>query len=716
MNALDPRSQPALRAPFAASAPPPDDTADIAAVLRIVRRRMVLITGVTILIVALAFPLILRIEKHYYAESRLLIQSSLVAPEAGEQQQLDISTEVERLLSRTIAERVIRDLKLDRSEEFNPELRPEPLIDGMRASVRGLFPTEPSLQVESDPMDRIVPEFQGALSVSRNGLSQVVQIGFSSEDPEIAAQVPNRLLSIYFEERDRKLRNRVKVAEEYLLGRIRDQRASVSAAREAVKSFRETSGLISGEAQEDATQVISALSGRRAAIIRERAELTATIASAGSSPDAFETNTALHSDELSELRRILQVQTLDLLRLQRNYGQNHPDVIAKHAEIAETRTAIRREGERHIQSLHARLAALDLEDKAVDSESNIAQQQLSGLMLSETEVSALIRTAEREQAALNALEEQRRQVVAQAGLPFVEAEVLSPATLPLYPEGRGRSFYLVCAILAAGAIAFTVACARELLDTSVRSYRQLRPSSRVRPGGMVPRLKSRRPAEAAASDPAFANAIRGLVLTMQGGNDGKAGECLVVTSAVPGEGKTLIATTIAREFARSRRPVLLVDCNPIGKGTFPFGDESMTGLGDVGDGGFTPDLVQRDRESGVDYIRKGRTDGLRLLDAHWIEQILAHARERSQLVIFDTGPVLACPEATLLSMTADHTLVLLRWGHTSRGAAEAALARLDALSCDDIYVALNMVRPERHALYGFQDFELNPELLRRAYR
>lgn len=715
MNTLDPRSQNTMRSSYTPGAQA-DDLADLSSIFRIFRRRIGLISIVTLLLIAVAVPPILQIKKRYYAESRLLIQSSLVAPEAGDQQQLDISTEVERLLSRTIAERVIRDLKLDTSPEFNPELRPTPPVDQLRSQLRTFLAIETVEPVEDRPMDRIVPAYYGALSVRRNGLSQVVQIGFSSQDPALAAEVPNRLLSIYFEERDRKLRNRVRIAEEYLLGRIRGQRERAGAARAAVKSFRESSGLISGEAQEDATQAISALSGRRAAIIRERAELTATIASSETSSEALETNSALDSAELAELRRLLQMQTLDLLRLQRSYGENHPDVIAAHSQVAETRGAIRREGARQVQALRERLAVLDLEDAAVDYEIGLAQKQLSRLMLSETELSTLIRAAEREQSELSNLEEQRRSVVAQAGLPFVEAEVLSPATPPIYPEGTSRFMYLAGSLIAAATIAFTVACIRELLDNSIRSHRQLRIPGGVRSAGMVPLLRGRRPVRA-ETDPAFCNAIRTMLLNVTGWSNATGCASLVVTSAVPGEGKSLLSESIADEFSNAGRRVLLVDCNPFGSGNFGFGDQTTPGLADIGNDDDVAQLIRSDPKSGIDYIRAGHTSGAtRLLDLRKINQILEVGRERSLFVIFDTGPVLACPEATLLATITDRTLVILRWGKTNRRAAESALARLDSLPCNDVFVAINMVRPKRHALYGFQDFELDPSLLRRAYQ
>jgi uncharacterized protein involved in exopolysaccharide biosynthesis/Mrp family chromosome partitioning ATPase len=721
MNSIDTISREVLRGPVTLANEPSDDALDLLAIFRLVRRRLWMIIGLTLLVTAAALPPILNLEKVYYAESRLLIQSSLIAPEQDQQNQLDISTEVERLLSRTIAERVIRQLKLDAREEFNPALRDEPMPDQLRRRIRSIFTedTVPAETSEARRMDLIVPEFFQALSIRRNGVSPVVQIGFSSKDPTLAAKVPNALLSIYFDERNRKLRNRVEIAENYLLGRIGEQRARVTAAREAVRHFRETSGLISSESQSDGAQTVSTLSARRAAIQRERVELNATLATIDISTDA-ETNEALTSDALSELRGIQRTQRLNLARLQRIFGGNQPDVLAARAEIEDTRKAIEREGRRQVAALKVRREMLDIEDKAIGSEMELAQQRLSRLLLSEAELTSLLRVVEGEQSELNALEDKRRDVVAQAGLPAVEAEVLSPAIPPIYPQGRGRMIYMVGALIGAGAIAVTIACIRELLDESLRSFQQLRPSVRSRPGGMLPAVPRKYAADLPSLQPSrghpgFETAIRGLILSLGIGRERNAGPSLVVTSALPGEGKSLIAAAIAIELARSRRGVLLVDCNPQSEvRSFSFRADGHPGLLEASGGDVSLDsIVRRDEASGIDFIPWGTQARYGLLDQLLVERILKIARDRSQTVIFDAGAVLASPEAALLSSIADRTLLLVRWGRTSRKAAEAAVRRLETMSCEDICVAVNRVKPRRHMRYGFKDFDLHPAVYRR---
>jgi glycosyltransferase involved in cell wall biosynthesis len=99
------------------------------------------------------------------------------------------------------------------------------------------------------------------------------------------------------------------------------------------------------------------------------------------------------------------------------------------------------------------------------------------------------RIVDKEQAALRKLEEQRRGPAVQAMLPEAEVEVLSPATVPLAPQGRRRLFYLIGALLASISIAVTAAFGLEVLDKTVRSFDQLTGMASIVPAGFIPRLR-----------------------------------------------------------------------------------------------------------------------------------------------------------------------------------------------------------------------------------
>ena len=147
---------------------------------------------------------------------------------------------------------------------------------------------------------------------------------------------------------------------------------------------------------------------------------------------------------------------------------------------------------------------------------------------------------------------------------MADVEVLSPATTPVGPVGRGRIFYLLAVSIAAGMIGLTVAVVREILDRSVRSFQQLQNIPGLSEAAMVPVVSGRVAGSLVGlvdrgHEGRFGEALRALVLALKQTNGGSFPSSVLVASPLPGEGKSLIAAALAVEVATSGQRVLLVD-------------------------------------------------------------------------------------------------------------------------------------------------------------
>ena len=90
-------------------------------------------------------------------------------------------------------------------------------------------------------MDGVIAAFLDALNIAREPMSDVVRIGFVSEDPALAADVPNVMLQVYLTEREASLARDVQRADGWLDGRIAEQNARVAAAAAALEAFGKSS-------------------------------------------------------------------------------------------------------------------------------------------------------------------------------------------------------------------------------------------------------------------------------------------------------------------------------------------------------------------------------------------------------------------------------------------------------------------------------------------
>lgn len=716
--------------------PPPEpaqmreDELDALAIFRVIRRNAVLIISAFVLLTTLAIPSILALDRSYYAEARLLIRvpltASLSAPRPEGYGELNLSTEVARIVTRENAEELIDAFAMRDLAEFNPRLRNEPLLTRMTGNARSWLrdvtgasasPDIPATEIAE--IDLVIPEFFRALSVGQ--MSNVVSIGFSSGDPELAAAVPNKLVTTYLDARDRQLREDMRTAEQWLAARISEQQHRLTLAEELVTSYRLSDGLLSDDARADSTKTISAFLARRADITTLRAQLTAQIATleaAGtddiSGPD--------DGDALARLRGDLRAQRRALTQLLPGYGEGSASVVETKARILELEAAVNGETARTIRMMRGQSQALDREEAALLgklAEERIVLAQTNAL---ETHLEGLLRAVATERNALDALYLQSRALETQGQVPAAEVEILSPATVPLAPSGRSRSFYLLAAMIGAAALALTLALMHEALDSGIRGFPQLAGIPAVTPGGLIPTLARRRRRFKARtdwlrSDGMFNESLRGLMLALDLTESGGAGG-VVVSSALPDEGKSTVAAGLALELRAAGRRPLLVDADTRHGALHQFfGLESEPGLRDLLRGECTiEDAIQRHPDSGLEFIARGSRRCAPLLDAKRALRLFEHARANGQVLIIDTAPVLATTETSMLTRLAEQSLLVARWGSTRVRDIELAAARFHTSNARPVVVALNMVDPSRYVLYGFKDAGVFSRSLRKYYQ
>ena len=186
----------------------------------------------------------------------------------------------------------------------------------------------------------------------------------------------------------------------------------------------------------------------------------------------------------------------------------------------------------------------------------------------------------------------------------------------------------------------------------------------------------------------------------------KHGNLIMVTSAVPGEGKTFcsinLAMSIALEFDRS---VLLVDAD-VAKPSVPscLGFPPGRGLLDVLNGG-VPDLSQvllRTNVEKLTLLTSGRAHGraTELLASAAMGKILEEIATRyaDRIVIFDSPPLLVATESSVLATQMGQIVVVVHAETTSQAEVAHAIAAIE--SCPVKMTVLNQVRNAGQGTFG----------------
>lgn len=296
-------------------------------------------------------------------------------------------------------------------------------------------------------------------------------------------------------------------------------------------------------------------------------------------------------------------------------------------------------------------------------------------------------------------------------------EIVDVAGLPYVPDAMLRALKVFLGVVFGLALGGALAVVLETRDTSIRGTEDLERVLQVPALATIPS----QPAESRSAAPRSARgklgawplvggarrevrarrlrpdalvmltrnsmqsieAYRVLRTTLLFSRDGQLPRSLLITSAAPAEGKSITAANLAITCAQNGMRVLLVDCDlRRGQQHHLFGVAGSPGIAQLLQG--TATLEQA--------IRPTQVAGLCLLSAGVVElgatetlrsmrmlSVIRALREKCDLLILDSPPVLAVADASILATLADGVLFVLRAGHTDRREALSAVQRLDAV-------------------------------------
>jgi succinoglycan biosynthesis transport protein ExoP len=190
----------------------------------------------------------------------------------------------------------------------------------------------------------------------------------------------------------------------------------------------------------------------------------------------------------------------------------------------------------------------------------------------------------------------------------------------------------------------------------------------------------------------------------QGRRPVSAGKVVLVTSAVPNEGKTAFCLSMARSLAADGHKVLLIDADLRRPGVARcFGGSTVGRMTELLEGKIELEVaVQIDQRSGAHYLAAASDNAhpQDVLNSIQMGMVLDKARGSYDIVLIDTPPILVAADAALVAEFSDHCLFFIRWGTTSRDLVMSALRRLSLYNVKVSGIVLSHVNQRKHKQFA----------------
>jgi capsular exopolysaccharide synthesis family protein len=280
--------------------------------------------------------------------------------------------------------------------------------------------------------------------------------------------------------------------------------------------------------------------------------------------------------------------------------------------------------------------------------------------------------------------------------PTVRVDVVAGPSLQPDPVSPKPLNNLALAGLAGLIVGAGLAVSREVTDSSIRTAEALQTLAGAPVLARVP-VDTSAPSRSGpfVSDPnsARAEALRRLRTNLQYADADRPAQVVAVTSAVPGEGRSATACSLALLFAESGRRVLIVDAELRHPRLASFlGREGSAGLSTVLTGAAPIDDVLQPWGAGLWLLSSGQTppNPSELLSSHRMSDLVAELRGRFDIVIFDCPPLLPVTDAAVIAARSDGALLVVRFRRTKNAQLTGAVRALHAVNARIVGCVLNM--------------------------
>lgn len=607
----------------------------------------------------------------------------------------EINSELEVLRARGLLGKVVDKLDLISDPEFNAELRVPSMVARIRNVLREqvmalMGRSETSTVVDSGVQaeasrEGVISALLKKLTVSNVRNSYVFNITVETESPSKSKRIADTLVELYILNQIEVKFEATEQATNWLSDRVAELKVELEKAEAAVSEFSASTELVSIDG-------LQALERQ----IKERRDRIDTARSDLLSAQAW--RDALIAAEGPEARAEIANDPI-VTRLAQMLAENGGDSTAFDRAFERVVTRANVDVIRKEQQLQALVEGEEVLAVKLDQQSKdlITLQQLS-------------REAEATKLLYEHFLTRLKETAAQQGIQQADSRVLSDAVAPSVPAAPRKSRILALSGILGIMLSSGLLLLREMRNNGFLAARDLERHTGLTVMGQIPTLpiKNRRKALTYLTDKptsAAAEAVRNLRTSVLLSNVDKPPQVILLTSSIPGEGKTTNALALAHNLLGLGKSVLLLE-GDIRRRTLNQYFENIPAKGIVSvlsDDLPLQEAVFRPDNFGGDVLagEASTVNAADLFSSQKFRDFMQEARAAYDVIIVDTPPVLVVPDARIVAQEADAVLFTVKWDSTSASQVDEALRVLHNSNQKVTGLILGQISAKGMKRYGY---------------
>jgi capsular exopolysaccharide synthesis family protein len=603
-----------------------------------------------------------------------------------------INTIVETLNSYPMAERVAKRLELASDPAFIKAIDWDAEKDGAMT------------------VNAAAGSLGGMVKSTYREMTRLIDVIARTRDPQISTELANGYADEYLRMLLEQTTDATKAASQFLVEEAGRLGEKMRLAEEAMQSFRERERAASletmvKEAQMTIDQTTADIQEAETFIRQLDADLAAVSGSGGSTETLLRLPSVGNDPRVAQLSAQITALEREMDEMTRRYRPDHPAFTATKTRLNALRGDLSQLAVEVVGQLETRRAQAETQLESLRKKRADAEQRLLEITGKSVEYNTLSRNLEADKALYESVLARLKEVDVTSGLTD-QSITIQERAMGAGPVPSQTLKYIILGVFGGLAAGVALAFALNYLDPSLRTIDQVEQRTGVGVVASVPLIKSRGPVSGGAgvnlpsvSDRrgVVAEAFRTMraTLAMISGRDKH--RVFLITSAIPGEGKTFTSSNFAATLAQQGFRTLLIDADlrkPSVSKLF-FNENLQPGLSEVLMGSTPLDQA----------IVPTKVENLSVLPAGGIapnpSELLAHAqfdeivqklKEQYDRIVIDSSPVLAVRDPLLLAKSVDACCLIVRAGRSPSKASVQAVRLLAEAETPASGIVLNSVR------------------------
>jgi capsular exopolysaccharide synthesis family protein len=663
--------------------------------------------------------------KQYTADAAILIEPrrtqvsdlQAISADPGEVSSL-IRTQIDILRSPALLAGVVTALHLDSDPDF---VQPgDDLISKITGQIHHILsPT--STDTELTPQQKVMlagTVLGGKITFANELKSSVLRVMVTTKHAALSAAVANELAGQFLEFKRREKFQAMQRAHDWFQEQLGGLANQAREAEAALEQYRTQHGLIdlpddgtsgASRATSVVRQQLSEVTSQLAQVSRERAQKEARLSQARSVVNGKQVGHVGTLPEVLMSPGVLQLLSQETTvaakeaQLAASEGAGNPELIAVRAQLSRIQARLAQEMSNIVQSLSNEVQTSRGQEEILQHRVQQLREAVGSENVAEVGLQGLRAKARATRSIYDSFLTRATQLANVSGIQEPDASLVSHAEIPLGPSAPKPLRFIAVATLLSTVLGVGLACFIERLRRGFGTPEQIEAHLGIPCIAMLPSASARArlpraPGRRALKFTASLDKLRGHLLA-QGDHRPRV---VMISSALPEEGKSVLAASFAANAAAAGWRVLLIECDfrrpSIAK---HFKLRAGPGLSEILAGGMLGEAGTALHEVSprLHVIRAGaaKDDPQELLASVRMKELLTTVRAQYDLVLLDTPPVVPVPDPLVLARHVDATILVVRWERTQRAVVQDAVRALAANQVGSLDAVLSRVDLRRAA-------------------